>query len=535
MGVLHDQAVRRLPKDGLQADDGRHAAVDQIAQHVAGPDGRKLVHVAHQQQVTIGPNGLEQRISQHQVEHRRFVDHDQVGVNWVLFVTGKTFGGLELQQAMDCLRLAPASLGQPFGCPAGWGSQHVIVPALVEQVQQGAQGRRLPRARPAGEDRHLVKHGRLDGLHLVRGQADALFSPGPPPLAPQASLQGVQAACGMLDHALHPVGDADLRKVEWRQVDRALFLHNGRLGRRRFPADFILQRLATDRIALDERLALQRLQPGRDFFGGHLQDLRRLGLQLLLRHVDVPLLGHAVQRVGDAGLDPPRIVMGQPERSRDLVGGLEADAVDVLHEAVRLVAHDRQGIVAIFLVDFDRQRRGNAVRLEEDHDIFDRFLLLPRLLDATDALRPNADDVAQPLRVVVDNVQRRLAELVHDALGHLLADAADHARAEIALDALYRGGQGLLALLGLELPPVFAVARPPPAQAQPFAGVHFGQIADDGDQTIAPRRISKTQHIRRVRLQANHRIAVFGVIIGHTLYRAADLAIVVLDHGFILP
>ena len=61
-----------------------------------------------------------------------------------------------------------------------------------------------------------------------------------------------------------------------------------------------------------------------------------------LRHIDVTFLGHAVQGVGDAGLDAAGIVMSQAQRLGYLVGRLEADAVHIFHQPVGRLLHDLQ-------------------------------------------------------------------------------------------------------------------------------------------------------------------------------------------------
>ncbi len=107
-------------------------------------------------------------------------------------------------------------------------------------------------------------------------------------------------------------------------------------------------------------------------------------------------------------------------------------------------------------------------------------------------LLADAQHVEQPLRVVVDDVQRLVAKAVDDAFGHDLAHAANHAGAEVALDAFGGGGQGLFAQFHLELTAVFGVGHPFAGQLQPFARVHFRQIAHDGDERVAARGVFET-------------------------------------------
>ncbi len=208
----------------------------------------------------------------------------------------------------------------------------------------------------------------------------------------------------------------------------------------------------------------------------------------------MPFFRHAVQRIGDAGLDASRIIVRQPQSARDLIGRLEANAVDILHQTIGCILYDSQRIVAILLINLDRQRRRHAVRLQKNHHVLNGPLFMPRFLDAAHPLGTNTQDFAQPLRFVVDDVQRLLAKLLHDPFGHHRSHAADHARAQIALDAFDRRRQRLLAHLCLKLAPILSMYHPSPAHAQPLAGIDLRQVSHNGDQRVAPRGILEGQH-----------------------------------------
>ena len=67
------------------------------------------------------------------------------------------------------------------------------------------------------------------------------------------------------------------------------------------------------------------------------------------------------------------------------------------------------------------------------------LLLRPAGDDPRRPLGADAGHLAQPLGLLLDEVEHRLAEGPHQLLGVDRADAADHAGAEIPLDALERG------------------------------------------------------------------------------------------------
>src|SRR5207248_325647 len=98
------------------------------------------------------------------------------------------------------------------------------------------------------------------------------------------------------------------------------------------------------------------------------------------------------------------------ELAGQLVGGGEADAPDVVGEAVGVGADDVERLVAVGLVDADGAGRAQAVRLKEDEDVAHRFLLLPALADLLDAAGPDAADVLQERRALIDDVERLGAE-----------------------------------------------------------------------------------------------------------------------------
>ena len=66
----------------------------------------------------------------------------------------------------------------------------------------------------------------------------------------------------------------------------------------------------SDRLSFYKIAGFQGINHGRDLLRLHFQNLRRFRFQLLLRHVDVPFLGHPVQCIGHAGLNTAGIIFG---------------------------------------------------------------------------------------------------------------------------------------------------------------------------------------------------------------------------------
>jgi hypothetical protein len=77
--------------------------------------------------------------------------------------------------------------------------------------------------------------------------------------------------------------------------------------------------------------------------------------------------------------------------------------------------------------------------VQDQPDRADHLRLGPALLDALGALGADAGDLAQALRALLDGVEHRLAEGLDQLPGVDRADALDHARGEVLLDALECG------------------------------------------------------------------------------------------------
>ena len=143
----------------------------------------------------------------------------------------------------------------------------------------------------------------------------------------------------------------------------------------------------------------------------------------------MPFLGHFVEGVGDTCLNAAGVVGGEAEGAGDGVGRFEADAVDVLHHLVGGRFDDFEGVVPIFFVDFGGEAGGDAVGLQEDHDLFDGPLFVPCFDDLGDPLFADADDVVELFGVFLDDFEGVGAEVVDDPFGHPFADAANEAGA----------------------------------------------------------------------------------------------------------
>ncbi len=200
------------------------------------------------------------------------------------------------------------------------------------------------------------------------------------------------------------------------------------------------------------------------------------------------VIGRLRQRVLQTRLHPFGAVVRDPDRLRDRVRGLEADAPDVRRQLVRTVLDHRDRRVTVLLVDPHRDRRGDADPLEEQHHLLDRLLLGPRGGDLRGAFRAEAGDLDQPARRLLDDLQRLQAEVVHDPLGEDRPDALDQAGSQVSADALHGRRQHRGVRDDLELPAVLRMRAPPAGQPQALPGLRAEQRADHGEQVVAAPR-----------------------------------------------
>src|SRR5256712_11142595 len=97
----------------------------------------------------------------------------------------------------------------------------------------------------------------------------------------------------------------------------------------------------------------------------------------------------------DACPRPVERVSRNPDPLRDLVGGREADALDVFREHIGIALPLFDCLLAIGLEDSHRPAGAHAVAMEEKHDLANLLCLLPRVCDPLPALGADAIDGLQ--------------------------------------------------------------------------------------------------------------------------------------------
>jgi hypothetical protein len=129
---------------------------------------------------------------------------------------------------------------------------------------------------------------------------------------------------------MNGLGQPDLGPVQGGQVEPGFAL-------RCFPDDRLLGHRRLHRLFDDQLVDLDELRGVFDDAG--------------LRVADVALAGQVLKRVLDGGPGPVGTVAVDPQLGRQFIGGLEADAPDVVGQPVRVLLDLGDGFLAVGAVD----------------------------------------------------------------------------------------------------------------------------------------------------------------------------------------
>ena len=410
-----DAAPGRLAEHLGQSHHRDRARGDDVGQNLAGTDGGQLVDVAHDQQGRPVRNGVEQGLHQQDIDHRAFVDHQEIAVERAL--EGPLEGeGLrvELEEAVNGPGLHSGRLGHAPGRTAGRGAEQELHGLGLQDAQDGVDDGRLAHAGAARDDQHLGSERQADGLGLALREGE----PGPA-LDPKQSPVRIDPGPGHLPRrdARQPVRDRLLRTVKTAEEDAG--------G-------------ACD--AVGDQGALPEFEVHRrpDQIHRHLEQLHREGGQVGHPQPAMAVSHCFAQGIGDARPHPDHRGLLDPELPGDQVGRAEPDAADVTRKPVGVLAHHLHRVGAVGLEDANGPCRADAMLVEKHHDLPDDLLVSPGRGYPPGALGTDPFDLPQPLRRGLDDVEDVLAEMLHHAPCVDRADAPHHSRAEILLDALER-------------------------------------------------------------------------------------------------
>jgi hypothetical protein len=211
-----------------------------------------------------------------------------------------------------------------------------------------------------------------------------------------------------------------------------------------------------------------------------LEQRRRARDQLLPRQRAMALAERLLEHVAEARAQAERRVRSNAEAFGQLIGGLEPDAADVAGEAIRIFADRLDRALAVGFEDARGAQRAQPVRMQEQHDVAYRPLFAPGGRDPPGEAPPDPRHFAQALRLALDHLEHLVAERRDQLFGHRAADAFDHARAEIRLDALERVRRHRDHGPGAELQAIARAGLPLAVGAHDLAGRHPRALADHG-------------------------------------------------------
>ena len=239
-------------------------------------------------------------------------------------------------------------------------------------------------------------------------------------------------------------------------------------------------------------------------FRSHIQELHRGFQQPILGHVSAAALGKTFQHIGHATLQPEFAVFLKPQLHGNLIGLPKADAVNILHQAVRIVLHHFQGFAAVQLIDANRLGHGDS-QFSQGKRNFRKFNGLAKgFRNHLQGFRSDSPNFQQLLRILFQHVQGGFPEAVHNQVGHLRADALHVSRRQKGSNPIRVVRNHLFVGFRVELLAVFAVHFKFPNDAVLHAGI----------------RIMKTSGHRKLfvfRFKDAHRVSIFFIMKNYPL------------------
>lgn len=194
--------------------------------------------------------------------------------------------------------------------------------------------------------------------------------------------------------------------------------------------------------------------------------MKQCPLAALCRSSEHHRRAHAVGVVGGAA-------HAQRERVR-----LREGAADVRRgEDVGILLQDGERIAAVEFIEPHGQQRPQGVGAEQLHQPPQAGLPPESGADLLGLARRDAAYLRQPCRLALDDVERLVAELLHDEGGRGRAHALHGVPRQVGIDVLRRARQAALGVFCLELPPVVGVRGPLAVGPQLLARISGGERA----------------------------------------------------------
>ena len=249
---------------------------------------------------------------------------------------------------MDGFGFHARGLGHALGGTSGGCGKEDVESHLFESGNDTVLGGGLASTGTAREHHNLVVDSSANGLRLkvIVGDAGLLADGGDIWLL----IEHILLTGGQ--ERLEFVGGAHLTEIERRKVDRLVLNLQ------------VLIRYHLVKRGLDSGfLGFQQFHTG-------IHELITVG-------IDVTLVGKLVEGIEDTAAATPHVVLAVSHLLCDGVGGLEADAPDVVGKAVGVGLHLVDALLAVGLIYLGGIGGTDTIALEEDHHVLDVELLHP--------------------------------------------------------------------------------------------------------------------------------------------------------------
>ncbi len=187
---------------------------------------------------------------------------------------------------------------------------------------------------------------------------------------------------------------------------------------------------------------------------------------------------------GQPGAQPDDRLLLDPGLCRNLIGRPESDAANIPGKPIGVLGDEGDRLLAIGLENLHGAGRADAMGAEEQRDLANGLLVGPAGYDAGRSLC--ADHLPELVRLLLDKVEHRFPEGLHQGAGIGWTDAADHAGAEVFFDTLQGRRLGGGDVGRLEQQSMFTVIHPDAHRADEFAGADDGRMARQDDQVPLP-------------------------------------------------
>ena len=171
----HDAAGFCLAENLGQARRRHRTAGQQIGQHRARTHAGELVGIADEEERTARRKRAAERGHKRNIDHGKFINHHEVGIERLLRSAFETTGGKKLQKTVNGLGAVTGRLAHPFGRTPGRRAQLEADFFCAENFQQAVKKRGFAHPGSAGDDRNTGTDHSTQSLHLAGGEGFSGF------------------------------------------------------------------------------------------------------------------------------------------------------------------------------------------------------------------------------------------------------------------------------------------------------------------------------------------------------------------------